>query len=121
VIARPAERTDTQQGQVARLREQSTELAQAVELVEEFAALLRKQSGTTLADWQEKVRHGTSCELRRFVQGLERDQAAVQAAVAQPWSNGMVEGSVNRLKTIKRQMYGRAGLPLLRARVLYAD
>src|SRR5262249_14098795 len=121
VIAKPTERTDAQHAQVARLRERSGELAQAVELVEEFAALLRKQSGTTLADWQEKVRSGASGELRRCVEGLQRDQAVVQAAVDQPWSNGMVEGSVNRLKTIKRQRYGRAGLRLLRARVLYAD
>jgi transposase len=50
--------------------------------------------------------------------GIRRDEAAVQAAVTQTWSNGPVEGHVNRLKTIKRQMYGRAGFVLLRARVL---
>ena len=49
-----------------------------------------------------------------------REEAAVQAAVTQRWSNGPVEGHVNRLKTIKRQMYGRAGFALLRARVLTA-
>ena len=49
-----------------------------------------------------------------------REAAAVQAAVTQRWSNGPVEGHVNRLKTIKRQMYGRAGFMLLRARVLNA-
>jgi transposase len=49
-----------------------------------------------------------------------REAAAVQAAVTQRWSNGPVEGHVNRLKTIKRQMYGRAGCVLLRAGVLNA-
>jgi transposase len=50
-------------------------------------------------------------------EGLRRDQAAVQMALEDRWSNGPVEGHINRLKTIKRQMYGRASLPLLRARV----
>ena len=73
-----------------------------------------------LTDWQERARAGASVELRRFAEGLARDQAAVQAALEVPWSNGPVEGHINRLKTIKRQMYGRAGLALLRARVRQA-
>jgi transposase len=59
-------------------------------------------------------------ELRRFAAGIRRDEAAVSAAVRGPWSNGPVEGHVNRLKMIKRQMYGRAGFVLLRARVVRA-
>ncbi len=57
-------------------------------------------------------------ELKRFCEGLERDKAAVLAAIQLPWSNGQVEGQVHRLKLIKRQMYGRAGFLLLRSRVL---
>jgi len=53
-----------------------------------------------------------------FVRRLKQDQSAVEAAVEQSWSNGPVEGHINRLKTLKRQMYGRAGFELLRARVL---
>jgi transposase len=94
---------------------------EVVGLVEAFAALVRKQGGTALKDWQEQAVKGASIELRRFAEGLGRDQAAVQAALDERWSNGPVEGHINRLKTIKRQMYGRAGLPLLRARVLYAS
>ena len=59
-------------------------------------------------------------ELRRFAEGIRRDEAAVQAAVSGRWSNGPVEGHVNRLKTIKRQMYGRASFILLRARLVRA-
>ena len=59
-------------------------------------------------------------DLRRFAEGIRRDEAAVQAAVTTTWSNGPVEGHVNRLKTIKRQMYGRAGFALLKARVVSA-
>ena len=56
--------------------------------------------------------------LVRFAYGLKRDLGAVIAAVESPWSNGQIEGQINRLKAIKRQMYGRAGFHLLRARVL---
>jgi transposase len=59
-------------------------------------------------------------ELRRFAEGIRPDETAVFKALTERWSNGPVEGHVNRLKTIKRQMYGRAGFELLRARVLHA-
>lgn len=55
-----------------------------------------------------------------FGQGLQRDYAAVSAALALPWSSGQAEGQINRLKTLKRQMYGRASFDLLPARVLRA-
>jgi transposase len=121
VIVKPTERTEAQQPQVTRLREISAEVAEAVGLVEAFASLVRKEGGTTLKDWQEQARNSASIELRRFAEGLERDQTAVQAALEERWSNGPVEGHINRLKAIKRQMYGRAGLVLLRARVLCAS
>ncbi|HEY3283006.1 MAG TPA: transposase [Armatimonadota bacterium] len=57
-------------------------------------------------------------ELATFVRGLQQDLAAVQAAARSPWSSGPVEGQVNRLKLVKRSMYGRAGFDLLRRRVL---
>jgi transposase len=56
--------------------------------------------------------------MQAFVGQLRRDILAVDAAVTTPWSNGQVEGQVNRLKTLKRQMYGRAGVELLRARLM---
>lgn len=58
-------------------------------------------------------------ELVRFSKGIERDKAAVQAALQLPYSNGVMEGHVHCLKLIKRQGYGRASFPLLRQRVLY--
>jgi transposase len=57
-------------------------------------------------------------KMQHFVRTLKQDQSAVDAAVEQYWSNGPVEGHINRLKTLKRQMYGRAGFELLRACVL---
>jgi transposase len=59
-------------------------------------------------------------ELRSFAASLRQDESAVAAALTERWSNGPVEGHVNRLKMIKRQMYERAGFRLLRARVLHA-
>ena len=56
--------------------------------------------------------------MQRFVRTLKQDLSAVEAAVEQTWSNGPVEGHINKLKIIKRQMYGRAGFELLRARIL---
>ncbi|MFJ4291205.1 transposase [Cupriavidus sp. NPDC089707] len=57
-------------------------------------------------------------ELRRFAQSLRADLPAVRAAFKLPWSNGQTEGPVNRLKFLKRQMYGRASIELLRLRVM---
>ena len=56
--------------------------------------------------------------MRRFAARLGRDLAAVRNAISTTWSNGQTEGQINRLKTLKRSMYGRAGVDLLRARML---
>ena len=95
-------------------------MATALDLADEFAALIRKQSQSTLRDWLAKAEFSMCPEVRQFAKGIRRDEAAVLTALTEPWSNGPVEGHVNRLKTIKRQMYGRAGFELLRARVLNA-
>lgn len=72
-----------------------------------------------MTNWTNEDAVGCGVEaLKNFAQGLKRDYDAVENALTQPWSNGPVEGHVNRLKTIKRQMYGRAGFDLLKLRVL---
>ena len=73
-----------------------------------------------LATSDPRGRYSPSCKsLKSFANGLRSDLAAVRNALSMPWSNGQVEGQINRLKFIKRQMYGRAKLDLLRKRVLY--
>ena len=62
----------------------------------------------------------TGCGTGSFANGVEKDQAAVSNAIVSPWSNGQTEGQITRLKLIKRQMYGRAKLDLLQARVVGA-
>jgi transposase len=71
-----------------------------------------------MLDWIQIAKLSGIGSLARFAFGLQKDVTAVCASVQSPWSNGRVEGQINRLKMIKRQMYNRAGLPLLRARVL---
>jgi transposase len=119
-IRRPNDRKVEEQGQLDRLRAGSPALQEGLSLAAEFAEMIRKKSTVPLAEWLAKAEQCTVAELRGFAEGVRQDEAAIPAALTEPWSNGPVEGQVNRLKTIKRQMYGRAGLPLLRARVLYA-
>ena len=59
--------------------------------------------------------------LKNFANGLLRDIKAVENAIHQPWSNGAVEGHVNRIKSIKRQMYGRASFELLRRKIILSQ
>jgi transposase len=72
---------------------------------------------TELHRWLDRARASGIELIRNFAYQLRRDILAVEAAVTEKWSNGPVEGQVNRLKTIKRQMYGWAGVELLRARL----
>lgn len=116
-IRRPEDRTSEEQGHLERLRASDAGLREGLDLAAEFAAQIRKSGKQTFADWLAEVAGSGCAELRSFADGLRQDQAAVSAALTEPWSNGPVEGQVNRLKTIKRQMYGRAGFQLLRARV----
>jgi transposase len=69
--------------------------------------------------WLTQAEQSTVAELRSFAVGLRLEYASIAAAFEYSWSNGPVEGHVNRLKTIKRQMYGRANFDLLKTRVLY--
>ncbi|WP_420799353.1 transposase [Ktedonospora formicarum] len=89
-------------------------------LVQAFGQIVRKREGHRLEDWKQHVAESGISEVQRFVAGLERDQEAVLAGLTLVYSNGQVEGQVNKLKLLKRTMYGRAGFPLLRQRVLHA-
>lgn len=96
-------------------------LRTAVALVDEFARIVRYRRANELDTWIALASGDDApADLRSFARGLTSDLAAVRAALTQPWSNGQVEGQVNRLKLVKRQMYGRANFDLLRARFLHA-
>lgn len=84
-----------------------------------FRQLMQLRAVAQLPIWLAQAEQSPVLELRSFAVGLRQEYAAVAAALEYRWSNGPVEGHVNRLKTIKRQMYGRANFDLLKARVLH--
>ena len=84
-----------------------------------FCHMLKTRQADDFPDWLEEAQTCDVLELRNFAAHILKDKDAVHNAMKYPWSNGQLEGQVNRLKTIKRQMYGRANFDLLRARVLY--
>jgi transposase len=103
---------------VARLEQASPQVATASRLVHEFAQMVRERRRDHLDDWLQAAHASGIRELRYFARGVQRDYEAVAAGLSLPWSSGPVEGHINRLKTLKRQMYGKAGFDLLRQRVL---
>jgi transposase len=101
------------------LCQHSAPIATAQRLVAEFSQIVRTRTPADLEPWLSAATHSRLPELVSFVHGVRRDAAAVAAALTSPHSQGQVEGQVNRLKMLKRQMYGRASFDLLRRRVLY--
>jgi transposase len=83
-------------------------------------ALVRERRGADLEAWITEVAASGIEALARFAQGFQNDLPAITAGLTLPWSNGPVEGQINRLKLLKRQSYGRAGVGLLRQRLMQA-
>jgi transposase len=96
------------------------EAARIQQLAQSFSQMVREQEASKFDHWLEAARQSEITEFQSFAEGLNKDREAVTAALRYTWSNGQVEGQINRLKMVKRQMYGRAKLDLLRARVLHA-
>lgn len=94
------------------------ELAALTELAHGFNELVRTRGGGRLEEWINQATDSSFPELRGFAKGLYGDFDAVKAGLTLHWSSGKVEGNVTRVKMIKRQMYGRAKLDLLRKRIL---
>jgi transposase len=103
-----------------RLEGQSPEIDSVKQLANRFFKLINGRMIEDLDGWIEETSKSQSPEMKAFAQGIIRDKAAVEAALKYEWSQGQVEGQVNKLKTIKRGMYGRAKFDLLKARVLNA-
>jgi len=103
---------------VGEMLKSSVEIRQAVAVTKRFQEMVKSRNMEWLEEWLlEAEKIGT--KWKNFVKGLRQDCKAVTAALTTVWSNGQTEGQVNRLKFLKRQMYGRAKFDLLRARVLY--
>jgi transposase len=120
LLADPQDLSPEQDSFIDALTTLRPEFKVVAKLSQEFARMLRDRTEDQFDPWIEKTSNkNVPHELRRFAAGLRSDEKAVRAALSLSWSNGQVEGQVNRLKLIKRQMYGRAGFDLLRQRVLH--
>ena len=111
------ERTPEQKRYLAALAEVWPEVRELERLAREFIRFFREKDASTIGTW---IREAERTPLRRFALGLFSDLRAIRGAIELPWSNGPTEGHINRLKTLKRSMYGRASFDLLRARLLSA-
>ena len=119
LVTRPADRMSTEQQQLFdRITNECPEVVPLRRISLAFREALTSQEGEKMQQWIDRTKRCEFGSLVRFAYGLQKDISAVTAAVETAWSTGQVEGQINRLKMIKRQMYGRAGFELLRARVL---
>ncbi len=112
--------TAQQQRQLEHMCQGSRDLSSAYGLSQDFLGILRERRAQDLMAWIKAAKGSQVTELISFAKSVQQDYAAIYAACSLPWSQGQVEGQINRLKCLKRQMYGRARFDLLRLRVLYA-
>jgi transposase len=102
-----------------RVRRHDSDLDRLTRHVRRFATMMTELSGQDLEQWISDVEHDTLAPVASFARNLRRDQDAVHAGLTLPHSSGRVEGTVNKIKMLKRQMFGRARFDLLRTRVLH--
>lgn len=116
----PATLTRVEQGALTQVHEQCPAAATAYSLVQAFVRMVGTRTPSAFALWLDARAQSDLPALQTFAEGLKQDEQAILAALTLPWSNGPLEGFVNKIKTIKRQMYGRGSFPMLRQRVLLA-
>jgi len=120
LIIRRTDELEEDEKQFAGILLQNTQLAELKQMAHKFMYMILNGSSEQWLSWLAGSCESAVKELKNFAIGLKRDASAVYEAIRQPCSNGRTEGHVNRLKFIKRQMYGRASFDLLRLRVLLA-
>jgi transposase len=118
IMTHPEHLRDEDADKLHRLRERDPELDRLTLHVRKFAAMMTGRHGDRLEVWITDVERDSLAPLAGFARNLRRDFNAVRNGLSLPHSSGAVEGNINRLKMLKRQMFGRAGLDLLRKRVL---
>src|SRR5260221_570033 len=121
LVRRPDDLNDEQRAQLNHLLQlpNAGTLVLAHRLIQRFVQMVDDRCPSRLTAWLEEATRCGISELARLAAGIRRDDAAVSAARDSPWSNGPTEGHINRLKLLKRMMYGRAKFDLLQQRVLY--
>ncbi len=116
ILMKPEDQDEKSQQIIQQITQLNPDISQLVTLAQAFADMVRQRQVERLDGWLGAAQ--TLPALRGFARGLRQDESAVRAALSLIWSNGQTEGQINRLKFIKRQMYGRASFDLLRIRVL---
>src|SRR3989475_12089019 len=119
-IRDPKQLTPEKQTELELICQRSETARQTYELTQQFMAMLRLRHGQEFEAWLQAVEASHITELRRFAHSLCKDKDAVIAGLTLSYSNGPVEAQVQKLKLVKRSMFGRAKLPLLRQRLLHA-
>jgi transposase len=111
---------DPEEQQLAvELLEKCEPVRTTTELARKFKEIVGARDPEAMQRWTEQAtKSEIATEIQAFAEGLIRDWPSIKAAIELPWSNGRAEGHVNRIKLIKRKMYGRANFDLLRIRVL---
>jgi transposase len=121
LLSHKREELDQQeQARLDQLLNLSPQIETIYTLLQAFLKMVHERKHQDLRLWMVQAATSGIPELKSFVNGIERDYEAVHAALRLPWSQGITEGKVNKLKTLKRMMYGRAGFPLLQQRLLHA-
>ncbi len=118
VVLRPENREAEDTDLLEPLVKQHPDLTSLVELADEFLQLIRKRQADLFDSWLLRAASSSIKPLQTFAKGLFDDYSAVKASMSSEWSNGTVEGLNNKLKMLKRQMYGRASLGLLAKRLI---
>jgi len=112
--------TANQAAKVDAMKKDWPEFAAMRRLAMRFSGILKSKAVSKLGIWLKDAQLSGLYAMQRFARTPQRDIDAMQNAITEPWSNGQTEGQINRLKALKRTMYGRAGPELLRARLLPA-
>jgi transposase len=120
VLGRTEKRTEVEAQQLTQLHAQDPEVAEAINLAQDFTQMVRQRQPESLDPWLQRASTSTVEAIQRFAMGLYEDYEAIKAGVTLPWSSSPVEGHINRLKMLKRQMFGRAHLDVLSRRFLLA-
>ncbi|MFN2499059.1 MAG: transposase [Pyrinomonadaceae bacterium] len=120
MLLQPVKLNDEQPSTMEKLWQLFPQIEKAKGLAQEFTRIMRERSSNKFNEWLRAAMKSTLKEFESFARGLIEDYEAVKNALRCKWSNGQLEGQVNRLKLIKRMMYGRAKFDLLRGRVLHS-
>jgi transposase len=118
LLRRAEDLSEVERAFITHVRDTCPSIGSVYSLAQRFLTMVRQRQKELLPAWIDDAKGCGVTMLAGFAKGLEQDLAAVEAALSLSWSNGQTEGQVNRLKLVKRSMFGRAGFDLLKTRVL---